>query len=311
MSRSTLAPLAVLLGASLHGCSFNDLPSAVQIELGHQCLEKSEDSVKDLLDSEKTLGEKQGCDDLDQDKLAAFQVDCEKAQAMIVGWAAEFECEVQVADDVVKACEEATEDCKSAVDESVGAWELSKPDVDESEEEEEEKEGFEGLLAVTSECHKEATKHFDSNKEPVETACADENKDALKVMGVSQEKCKEYRTKQLVDFTAIICTGYVLLNLPPEGEPTLDDIQGVVTSFFEKDENAIEGSDGNGDRLRLYAQAAIKSKSWPKLHTWSTKMAKFGGASVAALAVLVILGMRRRSTQRVEAQDEQQLMNIE
>merc|ERR1712085_20314 len=185
---------------------------------------------------------------------------------------------------------------KSAVDESVGAWELSKPDVDESEEEEEEKEGFEGLLAVTSECHKEATKHFDSNKEPVETACADENKDALKVMGVSQEKCKEYRTKQLVDFTAIICTGYVLLNLLPEGEPTLNDIQG---------------SDGNGDRLRLYAQAAIKSKSWPKLHTWSTKMAKFGGASVAALAVLVILGMRRRSTQRVEAQDEQQLMNIE
>jgi hypothetical protein len=312
LSRSKLVPLAVLLGASLQGCSFSALPSSVQIALGHACLEKADEAVTDLVESEKTLGEKHGCDELDEAKLKQYKVDCEEVSKMIVGWAAEFECEVTVADQVVEQCETAGEDCKSGVDAGVKAWTLTKPDVSEDETKEEEKEGFEALLALINECHKGAKDHFENPQgdvDPVAEACSGENKDDLAAMGVDESHCKKYRLKQMIDFTTMVCTGWAMSN-PPEGhegdDVTLEDLKTVVGSFFSLDESAVEGS----DRLRLYAESAVKSKRWPKLQTWSNKMAKFGGVSLAALAVLVIVGMKRRSRQ-VEVQDDQTLMNIE
>lgn len=312
LSCSKLVPLVVLLGASLQGCSFSQLPSSVQIALGHACGEKADEAVTDLVESEKTLGESQ-CKDLDEAKLTQYNVDCEKVSKMIVGWAAEFECEVTVADQVLEQCETAGEDCKSGVDTGVKAWTLTKPDVSEGEQEEEEKEGFEALLGLIQECHKGSKDHFENpegDSDPIAEVCAAENKDDLAAMGIDESHCKEYRLKQMVDFVTMVCTGWAMSN-PPEGhegdDVSLEDLQTVVGNFFKLDENELEGS---SDRLRLYAESAVKSKQWPKLQTWSNKVAKFGGVSLAALAVLVIVGMKRRS-RHVEVQDDQMLMNIE
>lgn len=312
-SCSKLVPLAVMLGASLQGCSFSELPSSVQIALGHACGEKADEAVTDLVESEKTLGEKHQCEELDEAKLKQFKVDCEKVSKMVVGWAAEFECEATVADQVLEQCETASEDCKSGVDTGVKAWTLAKPDVSEEEEDEEKKEGFEALLGLIQECHKGSQNHFENPEgdvDPIAQACAEENKDDLAAMGIEESHCKEYRLKQLVDFTTMVCTGWAMGN-PPEGHEgddiSLEDIQTVVGNFFKLGENELEGS---SDRLRLYAASAIKSKRWPKLQTWSNKAAKFGGVSLAALAVLVIVGIGRRS-RRVEVQDDQKLMPLD
>lgn len=314
MSRGAVAALAVLLGASLHGCNLDTLPEAVQVAIGHSCVDKSEDVTKDIAAAEKELGEKHPCEDLNQDMLSHFEVDCEKTAAKIVSWTAEFECAEMVADTVAEKCEEVTEDCHSAVDDGVAAWALQKPEVDKDKEEEEKKEGFEVLLALINQCHASAKDNY-AHGDLMEAACsADKSQADLETMGIEPGDCTKYVNKVLVDISTFTCTGFVLEN-PPDLEegtaPTLDDVKEAVKHFYEQDAAAVEGKAGNGDRLRLYAQAAIKSKSWPKPQTWSTKMAKLGGASVAALAVLAIVGMRRRSAQRVEAQDEQQLMDIE
>jgi len=282
--------------------------------MGHACLEKSDEAVTDLAESEKTLGEKHACEDYDEAKLKQYKVDCEKVSKMIVGWAAEFECEVTVADQVLEQCETAGEDCKSGVDTGVKAWTLTKPDVSEGEQEEEEKEGFEALLGLIQECHKGSKDHFENPQgdDPVAAACSEENTDDLAAMGIDESHCKEYRSKQAIDFTTMVCTGWAMTN-PPEGHDgediSLEDIQTVVGNFFKLGENEVEGS--SADRLRLYAASAVKAKRWPKLQPWSSKVAKFGGLSaVAASAVMVIIGMRR--SRHVEAQDDHQmLMNIE
>merc|ERR1712024_123221 len=107
------------------------------------------------------------------------------------------------------------------------------------------------------------------------------------------------------DFDALKCAEESLHSLvadfPDSPDAiTLENIQNHVGSYtFGDPFTPLES-------MRLFAE--IKKNRWAK--TWSNQMVKFGGASLAALAVLVIVGTSRR-TRRVESQDDQLLTNIE
>lgn len=312
MNRSyiALAPLALLLSTTLLGCSWDNLPSAVRMAIGHACSEKAGDAVDDLATSEETLGGGEAsCAGLDQTKLTAHDVDCEKVSKKVVGWAATFECENNVADQVIETCgEDPTDECKSAVDTAVGAWELSKPDTNQEDQDEEEKEGFEAFLGLMNRCHLQSQEHLkDSDTTEV---CGESNTDALQAMGVGSHCEKEYLRQQTID-TTFVCIDWVLHN-PPDGaedsEPSKELIDSVIDSFFKQDPFPPKAS-WEQERLRLYAMDALKAKRWPKLQT-SSQAVKVGGVSMAALAALVVAGMWRRSRQ-VEIQDNQLLEDIE
>lgn len=311
-----MVPLAVLLGASLQGCmEFAQLPPSVQIALGHACAVKVDETITDVAESEKTLGFMgQTCDELDEAKLKQFEVDCEEFSKRLVKNGAVTECEETVAKQGLEQCEKPSKDCKSGIDAGVKNWTLAKPDVSEGEVEEEKKEGSEALLGLWNECHKQSKNRLENppaDDDPVATACSAVSKDNLTAMGIDESHCKKYIVKEMTDWKTMVCIGWCLSN-PPEGqqngdeEVTLEVIQKVVGNFMSQPEDAIQGSEG----LRLYAESAVKSKRWPKLKTWSSKMATLGGVTLAALIVFVIVGVKRRS-RHVEVEGDQMLMSIE
>jgi len=315
LSHRALVPLAVLFGASLHGCSFQNLPPVVQIKIGHECGERV--SGLSSADGLKNLGKEQGCAELDQEKLTALELtNCDEVLKTGIRWASEVECEGQISDKVVSKCAEVSADCKKSIEDDVAAWEMSAVEQDKTQKDNGDKEGFEAVLALLHACHEGAKGHFRGLGDEATEACASVHSDNLTAMGITDAHCNAYLKKETISMMTIVCVGTCLNkeDIPDADRVSLDYINGAAGDYYQElavaaAASSSSSSSSSGARLRLF-ETAMKSRQWPQRAKVSMGQIAMGGcAMLTAMAALAVV-VRRRS-QRVEAQEEELLESME